>query len=205
MKPLIVIVDYGMGNLRSVHKAIKRIGAEVEISNEPSTIQASAKLILPGVGHFATGMKNIISSGLAEVLKNEVMINKKPILGICLGMQLMTRFSEEGNVDGLNFIDAVTLKFPVEKTGYKIPHMGWNEIIPVKTHGSNNYRETKPVMYFVHSYYVKCHDDSDILYQTEYITLFDSGFEHENIMGFQFHPEKSHNDGLRLISDFINK
>lgn len=199
---MIVVVDYGMGNLRSVQKAFERLGLSALITNELDKIGNATKIILPGVGHFAHGMQNLNKSGISDVLKKEVLINKKPILGICLGMQLLTGFSEEGNIDGLGFIEARTLRFPLMTNEYKIPHMGWNDISPVNVSPLTSQIDRKSQMYFVHSYYVKCKNEADVLFRTDYGISFDSGFSNENIIGFQFHPEKSHKPGLQLIANF---
>jgi glutamine amidotransferase len=200
----IAIIDYGMGNLRSVQKAFERIGLQAGIVSEPGQLKNYTKIILPGVGHFSKGMKNLEETGLADALKEEVLGMKKQILGICLGMQLLTSFSEEGNCEGLNFVDAETLRFPPGNALLKIPHMGWNEIIPEKASPLLQGIEKESFMYFVHSYFVRCRQRNDVLLSAEYGIRFDAGFEHDNISGFQFHPEKSYKAGLQLMKNFIS-
>lgn len=205
---MFVIIDYGMGNLRSVHKAFKRLGAEVEISSNPETIASAQKLILPGVGYFKTGMQNLHERGLVQVLNQRVLKDKVPILGICLGMQLFTSYSEEGNAEGLGWINAKTLKFNFSNTQnslLKVPHIGWNSISWQTPHPLLDNIEQNEHFYFVHSYYVKANNSENVLCSTEYGLFFHSALFKENITGVQFHPEKSHNSGMQLLRNFIEK
>lgn len=189
-----------MGNLRSVQKAFDRIKVESSIISNPSDLMQADKIVLPGVGHFEQGMKNLQVSGFDEVLKEAVAEKKIPILGICLGMQLLTEFSEEGNIKGLGLIKGEVKRFQPGKL--KIPHMGWNSLLPKKESHLFSFPGKEDLVYFVHSYYVTCSDRSDVLFQTDYGKIFDSAFEHKNIIGFQFHPEKSHKTGLKLLESF---
>ncbi|HCA43479.1 MAG TPA: imidazole glycerol phosphate synthase subunit HisH [Bacteroidetes bacterium] len=198
----VAIIDYGMGNLRSVLKAVERTGGIPLITRNQLEIEESDKIILPGVGHFRKGMENLKELGLIEILKNEVMVNKKAIMGICLGMQLMMEHSEEGDVEGLSWFKGDVIRFNVsDKYKYKVPHMGWNTLNykkkVVETNLNNEY-------YFVHSYHVIADNEIDILTTTVYDYEFVSSIEKDNIIGYQFHPEKSHLPGLQLISNFIN-
>jgi glutamine amidotransferase len=205
---MFVIIDYGMGNLRSVEKAFKRLGAEVEISSNIETIASAQKLILPGVGYFKTGMQNLYERGLVEVLNQRVLKDKVPILGICLGMQLFTSHSEEGNAEGLGWIDAQTVKFNFSDTQnnlLKVPHIGWNSISWNVSHPLLDNIEQNEHFYFVHSYYVKASNSKNVLCSTEYGISFHSSLVKENILGVQFHPEKSHNSGMQLLKNFIEK
>jgi len=202
----IVIIDYKMGNLRSVQKAFARCGFDAKISSDPDVIKGADRLILPGVGHFKLGMENLTKLNLIDTIKEKVLVDKTPILGICLGMQLFTNFSEEGDVSGLGLIDAVTLRFPfVKDRKLKIPHIGWNVVKPVTA--SENFKNLMDdaSFYFVHSYYVKCRNAEDVLGVSEYGIEFHSAVLHENVIGMQFHPEKSHKYGLKLISNFIRE
>ena len=196
----ISVINYGMGNLRSVQKAFERIKVNVIVINTPAEVLNSDKLVLPGVGYFQHGMENLKNLGLVDAIMEAVKIKKIPILGICLGMQLLTNYSEEGNAEGLKLLQAVVRRFP--GGSLKIPHMGWNTLRRVK--GSSNFPmlDSEDMVYFVHSYYVKCVHPADVLYQTYYGIEFNSAFEHENIVGFQFHPEKSHQTGLKLLEHF---
>ncbi len=199
-----VIVDYGMGNLHSVLKAFHRIGAEVKVSSEKSEIEKADKLILPGVGHFRNGMARLSELGFVEVLGRAVLERKVPILGICLGIQLFTRYSEEGDVDGLGWVDAQTVRFDFSGLGRKltIPHMGWNNLHLKKKcpllEGVGDYQ-----FYFVHSYHLKCADNELSVAETDYGFRFTSVIRKGNIYGTQFHPEKSHKGGLRILRNFL--
>jgi imidazole glycerol-phosphate synthase subunit HisH len=199
---MIVIIDYGMGNLRSVQKAFERINIKATITNNPDSLINADKILLPGVGHFANGMINLNKSGFTYAIKEAVIVKQIPILGICLGMQLLTEYSEEGYVEGLCLIQGVTRKFP--EMQLRIPHMGWNSINPIRESKLLEGIQIDNLVYFVHSYYVTCSNSSDIISQTEYGIKFDSAFEHEGITGFQFHPEKSHKTGLQLLKNFDN-
>ena len=201
MSKTVTIIDYGMGNLRSVQKAFERINVTANITNNPLDLTNANKIILPGVGHFQQGMKNLSETGFVDAIREQI-IKDKPILGICLGMQLLTSFSEEGNVYGLGVVPGKTLKFPFSKL--KIPHMGWNSLNIIKETKFSNNISKDDLFYFVHSYYVKCSNITDVLFQTEYGITFDSGFQHGNIFGVQFHPEKSHKSGLSVLSNFIS-
>jgi glutamine amidotransferase len=200
---MIVIVNYNMGNVGSVYNMIKKIGFESLITSNINEIEKAKKIILPGVGAFDNGIINLKKLGLIEILEYKVFKERVPILGICLGMQLMTKKSEEGELQGLSWIDAETKRF-VSDT-YKIPHMGWNYVKIIKNSDlfSSEFSEWR--FYFVHSYYVECYNKDDILTTTFYIHDFVSSFQRENIIGVQFHPEKSHKFGMMLLKNFITK
>jgi glutamine amidotransferase len=199
---MITIIDYNSGNPGSINNMLKHLGIPSRITNNWEIIEKAEKFILPGVGHFQHGMKQLEQLGLIEVLKKAVLEDKKPILGICLGMQLLTKHSEEGNVNGLGFIDAQTVKFNLEDPRLKIPHMGWNMVEFKKDSDLRIEIRPNPRYYFVHSYFVECNRQEDILCSTNYGTEFVSGFEYENIFGVQFHPEKSHKFGMELLANF---
>ena len=201
---MIVIIDYGMGNLGSVFNMIKKIGFECQISSDKETIKSASKLILPGVGAFENGMTQLKKLDLIKILNHKVLIEKTPILGICLGMQLMTNFSEEGNIHGLGWVNATTKKFSFnELKKLKIPHMGWNLIRPNKDHHLFNNLSENSRFYFVHSYYVSCKDSSDSAATTKYGFDFTCVLVKNNIMATQFHPEKSHKYGFHLLNSFL--
>ena len=204
---MVVIIDYGLGNLGSIKNMLKKIGVEAEITNDLEKINSASKLILPGVGAFDNGMQNLNENGFIEVLNKKVIQNKTPILGICLGMQLMTKGSEEGILKGLGWIDAETIKFNFgeNKDRLTIPHMGWEYVSLQKESKLFENMFEEPRFYFVHSYYVKANFEKDVLLKTNYATDFVSGFEKENIVGVQFHPEKSHKFGKQLLKNFIEK
>lgn len=200
---MIVVIDYGMGNLRSILKAYERLGIEAKYSSRIEDIMQAKKLVLPGVGHFAGGMSQLRKMGFIEVLHKKVVAEKTPILGICLGMQLFTARSEEGDVEGLGWIDAQTIKFKQEKKqSIKIPHVGWNSIIVEKDCPIFHEVDTKELFYFVHSYHVKCKDAANVISKTEYGVAFVSSVQKDNILGVQFHPEKSHKNGLQILKNF---
>jgi len=197
----ITIIDYGMGNLGSVANMFKRIGVPSQISSNISEIAKAEKILLPGVGAFDAAMEKINSSGLKDVLTEKVLVEKIPVLGICLGMQLLTTSSEEGKLKGLNWIPGETLKFRFAEQSMKIPHMGWNLIKPAKSHPLIDSLPEEPRYYFVHSYYVQVQKE-DVLATTTYGNEFHSMIQHDNIMGAQFHPEKSHKFGMKLLENF---
>ena len=157
------------------------LGIDAQISSDPEEIAKAERLILPGVGHFQHGMEQLAQLGLIEVLKKAILEDKKPILGICLGMQLLTKHSEEGNIGGLGFIDAQTVKFTLVDPKLKIPHMGWNTVEYKKESCLRNEIRPNPRYYFVHSYFVECNKKEDVLCSTDYGKEFISGYEHENI------------------------
>lgn len=201
----IVIVDYGMGNLHSIEKKLSRFKVNVAITSNPDEIKTADKIILPGVGHFKNAMKNLKSLKLIDVLNQEVLYNKKPVLGICLGMQLMANKSEEGDTEGLGWIDAEVIKLKVKNTQkYKIPHIGWNEIMQKKQSLLMKNIPDLSEFYFVHSFHFKTNAQTDILNETEFEELFSSAIEKENIFGVQYHPEKSHDIGELLLKNFID-
>jgi len=201
---MIAIIDYGMGNLKSVKLKMDRIGVESIITSDPEEIKRSDKIILPGVGHFAKAVSEIKSRGLWDLLSDQVLVKKKPVLGICLGMQLMSKHSEEGNSKGLGWIDADVVRFKVSDTKkFKVPHMGWNTLDLMKESPLFENINLNSEFYFVHSYYVHCNESNDILTETSYDNSFTSSFQKENIFGVQFHPEKSHDAGERLLRNFV--
>ena len=203
---MIVVIDYGMGNLHSVAKALKRIHVDTKISSDAADISSAHKLILPGVGHYKREMENLRDLGIIDVLNKSVIDNKIPILGICLGMQLFTKHSEEGDVEGLGWLDAKTVKFSFEnQTKFRIPHIGWNTIhMENKSPLFDNIKDSES-FYFVHSYYVTCEIQVEITSHTEYGCRFTSSIAKENIFATQFHPEKSHDQGLAVLKNFIDK
>lgn len=201
---MVIIIDYQMGNIGSIINMLKKIGYEAKISNNIDEINNADKLILPGVGSFDNGMKNLKEFDLIDILNKKVLEDKTPIIGICLGMQLITNRSEEGNLPGLGWIDAETVKFKFgeENEKLKIPHMGWNTVIPQNNSNLFNGLE-EPRFYFVHSYHVVCKNNVDIIGKTNYGHNFNSVINKDNIYGAQFHPEKSHKYGMLLLKNFL--
>lgn len=201
---MIAIVDYGMGNPGSVYNMLRRVNVDALVTSDPSVIRRAEKIILPGVGAFDNGMQSLVSLGLKDALDEAVLGRGTPVLGICLGMQLMTARSEEGKLLGLNWIKADTVKFlfPEEKRHLKVPHMGWNSLVIIRENPLLACFEEEPRFYFVHSYYVSCRDPNEVLATSEYGILFTAAIASGNIMGTQFHPEKSHRFGMRVLKNF---
>jgi imidazole glycerol-phosphate synthase subunit HisH len=199
---MITVIDYGMGNLGSIRNMFKRIKVESEITGEVGKIAAAEKILLPGVGAFDAAMQKIKDAGLLDVLNKKALEEKVPTLGICLGMQLLTHSSEEGKLPGLGWIDARTVKFNFSNNSLKIPHMGWNTVNIKKESPLIEKLPEEPRFYFVHSYYISCNNNSDVLTTTHYGIDFHSIIQHENIYGAQFHPEKSHKFGMKLLENF---
>jgi len=222
---MVVIVDYKLGNLGSIRNMFKRIGADSVVTSDPEVIALAERLILPGVGAFGEGMDNIARLGLREVLDDKARQEQVPVLGICLGMQLMTRGSEEADVPGLGWVDAETVRFRFapeapeapaapqepevpavrENRTPRVPHIGWNtvDIARADTLFRGLDQDEDTAFYFVHSYHVICHDEADVLARTTHGYAFASALQHGNVMGTQFHPEKSHRFGMRLLKNFV--
>ena len=198
---MIAIVDYDAGNLKSVEKALIYLGQECVVTRDPKQIQQADKVILPGVGAFGDAMEKLRRFGLTEVLR-EVAKKGTPFLGICLGLQLLFRSSDESpGVQGLGILDGEIVAIP-PKEGYKIPHMGWNSLT-IKE-GAKLFEQVpqQSYVYFVHSYYLKADHPEDVAATTEYIVPIHASVEHENVFACQFHPEKSGDTGLQILKNF---
>ena len=192
---MIAIVDYGVGNLRSVENALKRLGAEYILTSDPETIRTASKVILPGVGNVAEAMANLREKGLVEAIR----AHRKPLLGICVGMQVLCRYSEEGNTQCIGLFDTDVLEFKPEAE-LKIPHMGWNRINNLSSKLFKNIDEGTYV-YFVHSYRPQICRDT--IATTDYGGLFSCALKYENFYGTQFHPEKSGDAGEAILKNFL--
>jgi imidazole glycerol-phosphate synthase subunit HisH len=201
----IVIVDYGVGNLRSIQNMLKKGGATAVISNNVKDIVTASKLLFPGMGHFDNCMQRFRSSGLQSFIEKKIFEEKVPVLGICVGLQMFMESSEEGDEPGLGWVSGKTIRFKQEAmdTSLKIPHMGWREVYNNKATGLWDGLET-PRFYFAHSYYVAPTEASDILLTAKYGYEYTVGVEKNNILGVQFHPEKSHRFGMQLLRNFAN-
>lgn len=200
----VVIVDYGTGNLNSVKRTLARIGADSAISSDAREIAGADKIILPGVGHFGTAMSRLAKLGLVDVLNEAVLVKRKPILGICLGMELMAKTSEEGDARGLGWLDAQTVRFDISAADrHKVPHMGWNQVRKKKNSPLMAGIDESSEFYFAHSYHLRLKDASDLLTETCYVVAFPSAIEKRNIFGVQYHPEKSHDAGAMLLKNFV--
>ena len=195
------IISLGLGNIGSVENMFKRLGVETVLCSTPDQLKDAEKIVLPGVGSFDHGMASLMNLGLQKALVEKVLIEKKKILGICLGMQLLTLDSEEGSLKGLGLVNAKTKKF-ISTPSIKVPHMGWNGISIVKESSLTLSLPKDTRFYFVHSYYVECLDPRDVLIKAHHGRDFDAAFEHENIFGVQFHPEKSHRYGMQFLEEF---
>lgn len=202
---MVVIIDYGLGNLFSVAKAFQRIGAEARISGDPEDLRQAERLVLPGVGAFGDGMENLRAKGLIEALKTEVLENKKPFLGICLGLQLLAEKGYEyGEHGGLGFVRGDVRKLKVESFGLKVPHIGWNEVEIVREHSLFAGFKPKSEFYFLHSYQLDCGDGIDRAATAEYGETITAAIARDNMFATQFHPEKSQEAGLKLLENFIH-
>ncbi|MDD5431184.1 MAG: imidazole glycerol phosphate synthase subunit HisH [Candidatus Pacebacteria bacterium] len=199
-----VIIDYGMGNLFSVENALKTLGGDIKVSGKPEDIRAADRIILPGVGAFPDGMKNLKNLGLVEILREEVLEKRKPFLGICLGMQLLASEGEEHEpTKGLGFIEGRVRRFQTDEKKFRIPHIGWNDVLAGKD--SILFKDLEnPVFYFVHSYHFVPEDKDNIAATCDYGEIFAAAVRKENIFGVQFHPEKSQKSGLKLLENFLN-
>jgi len=202
-----IIVDYKMGNMRSILYKLQKENIECIITSNRQEIKNAEKLILPGVGHFKQAMKNLQELNLIEVLADQVLKNKIPVFGICLGFQLMAKSSEEGNVRGLGWIDAEVKRFDFTKidNNLPVPHVGWCDLSIKKESRLLHNIDSNQRFYFTHSYYMHCNNQKDILCTSDYGYQFTAGIERGNISGVQFHPEKSHKSGFQMLLNWVNK
>lgn len=200
---MIALVDYGLGNIQAFANIYRRLGIEAYAARSPSDLRRASRIILPGVGAFDWAMSRLHESGLREALDEEVLGAKKPVLGICVGMQMMARSSEEGVLPGLGWIDATVVKFDAGLFDGTIhlPHMGWNDVKPLNTQTIFSGLDT-PQYYFLHSYYMKTDREENILATSNYGVSFTSAAHSGNVYGTQFHPEKSHRWGIHLLKNF---
>lgn len=201
---MITLIDYGVGNIFAFQNAYKRLNITTKIAKTKQDLIGVEKLILPGVGSFDYAMNQLNASGMREKLDELVLEKKIPIIGICVGMQMMGNKSDEGKMDGLKWIDSDILKFDESKIQQrtKLPHMGWNDVTPLKNHPLFIGLETSAIFYFLHSFYMNCKDEKNILASSNYGISFTSAVNCNNIYGVQFHPEKSHQYGEKLLYNF---
>lgn len=203
MSKPILIIDYGMGNIGSLRNMFRRIGTPVDVASDVASIGRAAKLLLPGVGAFDAAMGRINEQGLGEVIRRRALVDQIPTLGICLGMQLLTHGSDEGQLPGLGIIPARAHRFPVIK-GLKVPHMGWNVVRKASASPLTDGLSADSRFYFVHSYHVQVDDPRHSILKADYGVEFDAAIQSGNVYGAQFHPEKSHRFGMALLKAFAN-
>lgn len=201
---MIVVVDYGLGNLFSVAKAFEMVGAQVKISSDPEEIKQAERLVLPGIGAFGDGIDYLSKNGLDKILSTEVMVNKKPFLGICLGMQLLADIGYEyGEHKGLSWVKGQVRKLKVSGD-LKVPHVGWNDVVRVGKSPMFEGIKDSADFYFVHSYQLICDESDDVVAATVYGETVTAAIQKNNIFATQFHPEKSQEVGLKLLENFVN-
>lgn len=203
---MITIIDYGVGNINAFANVYKRLNMPVKVAKSIVDLKDVEKLILPGVGAFDHAMEKLNNSGMREKIDELVLVNKIPVIGICVGMQMMGIYSDEGKLQGLGWINGVVKKFDESKIQFvtKLPHMGWNDVTPKPQNKLFNRLENNSIFYFLHSYYFECNDMNDSIASSEYGIQFSSAINNENKYGIQFHPEKSHEYGEQLLLNFAN-
>lgn len=203
---MITLIDYGVGNIFAFQNVYKRLNISTKIAKKSQDLTDAKKLILPGVGSFDYAMNQLNNSGMRERLDELVIEEKVPVIGICVGMQIMGNRSDEGKLEGLKWIDSEILKFDENliKQRTKLPHMGWNDVTPVNNHPLFNGLEKGAIFYFLHSFYFKCNNPNESLAISDYGIPFSSAVHRNNIYGIQFHPEKSHQYGEKLLHNFAN-
>jgi glutamine amidotransferase len=203
---MITIIDYGVGNIFAFQNVYKRLNIPTNIAKTKEELINAEKLILPGVGSFDYAMTQLNASGMREKLDELVIIDKVPVLGICVGMQIMGNSSDEGSLDGLKWIDSEILKFDEQLIHQrtKLPHMGWNDVTPVNNHPLFIGLEKSAIFYFLHTFYFKCKNEKESIAISNYGISFSSAVNRDNIYGIQFHPEKSHQYGEKLLNNFAN-
>ncbi len=201
---MITLIDYGVGNLNAFVNVYKRLDIPVKLAKTKEDLADAEKLILPGVGHFDHAMQQLNRSGMRDRIDQLVLEEKLPVVGICVGMQMMAKSSEEGKEAGLGWIDATVKKFDEKTINYvtKLPHMGWNDVTPTKASPLLKGLEKDAIFYFLHTYYFACNQPQDVIATTEYGIQFSSLIQHDNIYGIQCHPEKSHHYGEILLHNF---
>ncbi|KZN29562.1 imidazole glycerol phosphate synthase subunit HisH [Pseudoalteromonas luteoviolacea] len=201
---MIAIVDYGSGNIQAIQNIFTKLKIETFFASTPEDLERADKIILPGVGAFDEAMTQLEKSGMRAALDHFAMVEKKPVLGICVGLQVMAKSSDEGELPGLGWFDASVKKFDESKINFKpkLPHMGWNEIEPTEAHPLLSNIDCEKGFYFIHSYYFEAHDEKDVLIKAHYGDDFCCAVRKDNIFGFQFHPEKSHSNGINLFKNF---
>jgi glutamine amidotransferase len=203
---MITLIDYGVGNIFAFQNVYKRLNIPTKIAKRKEDLANAKKLILPGVGSFDYAMAQLNASGMREKLDELVLEKKVPVIGICVGMQIMGNRSDEGKLEGLKWINSDILKFDENLIQHrtKLPHMGWNDVDPINNHPLFIGLEKEAIFYFLHSFYFKCKNETESIAISNYGISFSSAVHRENIYGIQFHPEKSHQYGEKLLHNFAN-
>ena len=203
---MITLIDYGVGNIFAFQNVYKRLDIPTRIAKTSADLENAKKLILPGVGAFDYAMKQLNNSGMRSALDELVLEQNVPIIGICVGMQMMGNRSDEGKLEGLKWIDSEILKFDENliQQRTKLPHMGWNDVTPIIDHPLFRGLEKEAIFYFLHSFYFKCNNPTESIAISDYGISFSSAVNRDNIYGVQFHPEKSHRYGEKLLQNFAN-
>jgi imidazole glycerol-phosphate synthase subunit HisH len=202
---MIAIINYGIGNLASILNMLKRLGKTAVITADKTEVKKAGKLIIPGIGHFDQCMLNFNKSGFRELVEERVLQGRVPVLGICVGAQMMTAGSEEGAEKGLGWVDAETIRFNIpDQPQLKIPHMGWTDVQLQSPSVLLKDFPQEPRFYFVHSYHFRFSNPAQVIATAHYGYDFPCAFQHRNIFGVQFHPEKSHRFGMKLLENFAN-
>ena len=201
---MITIVNYGSGNISAIGNIYERLRIPYKVAHTPEEVTGAEKIILPGVGAFDETISKLDHSGFRKVLDEEVLQNKVPVIGICVGMQILAKSSEEGSLPGLGYIDGTVKKIDKSLLPHKpkLPHLGWNAVELNKNTRLFEGIDTAEGFYFLHSYYFECTNDEDVMTRTQYGKNFASSVNHNNIYGVQFHPEKSHHNGMNLLKNF---
>lgn len=201
---MITIIDYGLGNIRAFLNVYERLKIPAKVAYKADDLKNSEKIILPGVGAFDYAMSQLNASGMRDELEKQVLINKVPVIGICVGMQILAKSSDEGALPGLGWVDGDIKIFDVSKIHYKtrLPHMGWNSINPINNNRLLANFNNSSRFYFLHSYYFVAKISKDVISETEYGITFASAVNKDNVYGIQFHPEKSHSNGIQLLNNF---
>ncbi|MDD5727019.1 MAG: imidazole glycerol phosphate synthase subunit HisH [Victivallales bacterium] len=203
---MIAIIDYGLGNIKAFANVYTRLNIPFKIAAAPAEFQDADRFILPGVGAFDRAMTRLQDSGMRETLAEQVLQKGKPVLGICIGMQMLANASDEGELAGLGWIDGRVRKIDTSGLRHRphLPHMGWNNMVPVQTDPLLRDVDEDPYFYFLHSYYFDCDHNEDILAETEYGRRFPCAVRRGNVYGVQFHPEKSHHNGINVLKNFAS-
>jgi imidazole glycerol-phosphate synthase subunit HisH len=203
---MITIIDYGLGNILAFANVYKRLNIPVRIAKTASDLEGASKLILPGVGAFDVAMQRLNQSGMRQSVDDLVLQQGVTVLGICVGMQILAHSSEEGKLTGLGWIDGRVKKFDVKAIPHRthLPHMGWNNVVPVTSNPLFSGLDTDSRFYFLHSYYFECDHQDAVLAESDYGMKFSCAVNQRNIYGVQFHPEKSHRFGVQLLKNFAD-